>query len=91
MITLELRGAPTKHFNLKNFDRERQLMFAWKALHNDASYSKKFKITTTMGETFVVDVMQIRNCVFEEVEFVDVETVKEEEIADLRKDTAKRR
>lgn len=77
MITLELRGAPTKQFNLKNFDRERQLMYAWKALHGDAKYNKKFKVTTTAGETFVVDVMQIRNCKFEEVEFVEADLVKE--------------
>jgi len=76
MITMDIIGTGTKEFNLNNFDREKQLAAAWKALHGDAKYSKKFKVTTTDGESFEVDIMQVRSCKFDNAVYYGQPEVK---------------
>lgn len=80
MLTLTLIGAPEVRFNLAFFDQERKFYVAWKELHDKASFGKKFKIKPAQGASFEVDVMQIKHCVFEALEYVVPEVGTHEEL-----------
>lgn len=70
MITLQV-GTEKSKFNLKNFDREKSLLNAWKAMRGDSKYShKKFKITTDTGSTIIVKIDEIFNLTFDPIELV---------------------
>jgi len=85
VLTLTLIGIGTKVIGLKNYETERRFYDTWKELHDKASFGKKFRVKTDSGDTFEADVMQIKNCVYEEMEYVEPEVMTEETIQHGRK------
>lgn len=68
MIELKLKNEEKpRQFNLKNFDREKALVNAWKAMSGDETYAtKKFKITIHTGDVLEMNINDIEDCKFDE-------------------------
>jgi len=74
MIKLKLSDGRLEMFNLKNFEREKALYFAWYSMRGDPKYGNKlFRITTDAGEKLELKIGKISECTFEECTHVRAE------------------
>ena len=74
MIILKLKNSTEFKFNLKNFDREKNLYTYWYAVSDMKTYKKKKIKINTDGKTISYEVGEIVGCEFKEEIYVPLDT-----------------
>lgn len=66
MLTIKLKSKEIRKLNLINFEREKSLYDAWKAMRNDKKYeNKKFKVGNEL-----IKISDIEDCIQEDYKLI---------------------